>query len=81
MSGSRAVDVDQKVVDDWGFRRLDLSMNVVRHYAWGGEAAREDWATSNKPALLAYMRIKGDRWLHERLMSPYVPSRRFVTVQ
>jgi ABC-type nitrate/sulfonate/bicarbonate transport system substrate-binding protein len=59
--------VDQKVLDDGGYRRLDLSTNVVTRYAWGGEAVREDWATSNKPALLAYMRawIKANRWLHD----------------
>jgi ABC-type nitrate/sulfonate/bicarbonate transport system substrate-binding protein len=59
--------VDQKVLDEGGYRRLDLSTNVVKRYAWGGEAVREDWATSNKPALLAYMRawIKANRWLHD----------------
>jgi ABC-type nitrate/sulfonate/bicarbonate transport system substrate-binding protein len=59
--------VDQKVLDDGGFTRLDLSTNVVTHYAWGGEAVRQDWATANKPALLAYMRawIKASRWLHD----------------
>jgi ABC-type nitrate/sulfonate/bicarbonate transport system substrate-binding protein len=59
--------VDQKVLDDGGTRRLDLSTNVVRHYAWGGEAVREDWAKANKPRLLAYMRgwIKASRWSHD----------------
>jgi ABC-type nitrate/sulfonate/bicarbonate transport system substrate-binding protein len=56
--------VDKKVLDDGGSRRLDLSTNVVSHYAWGGEAVREDWAKANKPLLLSYMRawIKASRW-------------------
>lgn len=59
--------IDQKVLDEGGFKRLDLSTNVVPHYAWGSEAVREDWATGNKPALLTYMRawIKASRWLHD----------------
>jgi ABC-type nitrate/sulfonate/bicarbonate transport system substrate-binding protein len=59
--------IDQKVIDDGGVRRLDLSTNVVSRYAWGGEAVRGDWARANKATLVAYMRawIKGRRWTHD----------------
>jgi ABC-type nitrate/sulfonate/bicarbonate transport system substrate-binding protein len=58
---------DQRVLDEAEFKRLDLSTNVVPRYAWGGEAIREDWARSNKPALLAYMRawIRASRFLRD----------------
>jgi len=59
--------VDQKVLDEGSIKRLDLSTNVVSHYAWGGEAVREEWARANKTTLLAYMRawIKAARWAHD----------------
>jgi ABC-type nitrate/sulfonate/bicarbonate transport system substrate-binding protein len=59
--------VDQKVIDDGGVKRLDLSTNVVSRYAWGGEAVREEWARANRATLIAYMRawIKATRWAHD----------------
>jgi ABC-type nitrate/sulfonate/bicarbonate transport system substrate-binding protein len=58
---------DHKILDEGGVRRLDLSTNVVKRYAWGGESVREDWAHANRAALLAYMRawIKATRWVHD----------------
>jgi ABC-type nitrate/sulfonate/bicarbonate transport system substrate-binding protein len=59
--------IDQRVIDEGGFKRLDLSTDVIARYAWGAEAVREDWARANKPTLLAYMRawIKSWRFLHD----------------
>jgi ABC-type nitrate/sulfonate/bicarbonate transport system substrate-binding protein len=59
--------IDQRILDEGGFRRLDLSTDVIARYAWGAEAVREDWARDHKPTLLAYMRawIKSSRWLHD----------------
>lgn len=58
---------DQRVIDDGGFRRLDVSTNVIPHYAWGAETVREDWARANQPKLIAYMRawIKACRFVHD----------------
>lgn len=58
---------DQRLIDDGGFKRLDVSTNVIPHYAWGAETVREDWAKANRPKLLAYMRawIKAYRFLHD----------------
>ena len=58
---------DQRIIDEGGFKRLDRSTDVIPHYAWGAEAVREDWASANKPALVAYMRawIKAWRFLHD----------------
>lgn len=58
---------DQRVIDDGGFRRLDISTNVIPHYAWGSEAVRADWARANRPKLIAYMRawIRACRFLHD----------------
>ena len=58
---------DQRLIDDGGFRRLDISTHVIPHYAWGAETVRGDWARANKPKLLAYMRawIRADRFLHD----------------
>jgi ABC-type nitrate/sulfonate/bicarbonate transport system substrate-binding protein len=59
--------VDQRVIDDGGFRRLDISTSVIPHYAWGAETVREDWAQANRPKLVAYIRawIKACRFLHD----------------
>jgi NitT/TauT family transport system substrate-binding protein len=58
---------DQRLLDDGGYKRLDVSTNVIPHYAWGAETVREDWAQANKPKLVAYMRawIKAYRFLHD----------------
>lgn len=58
---------DQRLMDDGGFKRLDISTNVIPHYAWGAETVREDWAKANRPKLVAYMRawIKAYRFLHD----------------
>ena len=58
---------DQRLLDDGGFKRLDVSTNVIPHYAWGAETVRADWAQSNKSKLVAYMHawIKAYRFLHD----------------
>jgi ABC-type nitrate/sulfonate/bicarbonate transport system substrate-binding protein len=58
---------DQRIVDEGGFKWLDRSTEVIPHYAWGAEAVREEWANTNAPKLVAYMRawIKGWRFLHD----------------
>ena len=58
---------DQRLIDDGGFKRLDMSTNVIPHYAWGAETVREDWAKASRPKLVAYMRawIKAYRFLHD----------------
>jgi len=59
--------IDQRIIDDGGFKRLDRSTDVIPHYAWGAEAVREEWAQANTPTLLAYMRawIRSWRFLHD----------------
>lgn len=59
--------IDQRVIDEGGFKRLDISTNVVKHYAWHSQTVRGDWAKANKPVLVGYIRawIKGTRWLHD----------------
>jgi ABC-type nitrate/sulfonate/bicarbonate transport system substrate-binding protein len=59
--------IDEKIIDEGGFKRLDWSTDVISRYAWGAEAVREDWARDHKPKLLAYMRawIKASRWLRD----------------
>lgn len=56
--------IDQRIIDEGGFKRLDLSTDVITRYAWGAEAVREDWARANRATLVAYMRawIKASRW-------------------
>jgi len=58
---------DQRVIDDGGFKRLDISTNVIPHYAWGSETVRADWARANRLKLIGYMRawIKAFRFLHD----------------
>jgi ABC-type nitrate/sulfonate/bicarbonate transport system substrate-binding protein len=58
---------DQRVVDEEGFKRLDVSSSVVTHYTWGAQAVRIDWAKANKATLVAYIRgwIKGTRWVYD----------------
>jgi ABC-type nitrate/sulfonate/bicarbonate transport system substrate-binding protein len=58
---------DQRMVDEEGLKRLDVSTSVVTHYAWLSQAVRQDWARSNKAALIGFIRcwIKGTRWLYE----------------
>jgi ABC-type nitrate/sulfonate/bicarbonate transport system substrate-binding protein len=56
--------IDQRIIDEGGFHRLDRSTDVIKRYAWGAEAVREDWARTNRSTLVAYMRawIKASRW-------------------
>jgi ABC-type nitrate/sulfonate/bicarbonate transport system substrate-binding protein len=56
--------IDQRIIDEGGFHRLDRSTDVIKRYAWGAEAVREDWARANRATLVAYMRawIKASRW-------------------
>jgi ABC-type nitrate/sulfonate/bicarbonate transport system substrate-binding protein len=58
---------DQRMVDEEGFKRLDVSTSVVTHYAWLSQAVRQDWARSNKASLIGFIRcwIKGTRWLYD----------------
>jgi ABC-type nitrate/sulfonate/bicarbonate transport system substrate-binding protein len=58
--------LDQKVIDE-GYRRLDVSSNVVKQYEWITHTIRQDWANANRAALVAFMRawIKGTRWVYD----------------
>jgi NitT/TauT family transport system substrate-binding protein len=58
---------DQRMIDEEGFKRLDVSTSVVTHYAWLSQAVRQDWARANKATLVGFIRcwIKGTRWLYE----------------
>jgi ABC-type nitrate/sulfonate/bicarbonate transport system substrate-binding protein len=58
---------DQRMVDEEGFKRLDVSTSVVTHYAWLSQAVRQDWARANKASLVGFIRcwIKGTRWLYD----------------
>ena len=58
---------DQRMIDEEGFKRLDVSTSVVTHYAWLSQAVRQDWARANKSKLVAFIRcwIKGTRWLYD----------------
>jgi ABC-type nitrate/sulfonate/bicarbonate transport system substrate-binding protein len=58
---------DQRLVDEEGFKRLDVSTSVVTHYAWLSQAVRQDWARANKASLVGFIRcwIKGTRWLYD----------------
>jgi NitT/TauT family transport system substrate-binding protein len=59
---------DQRMVDEEGFKRLDVSTSVVTHYAWLSQAVRQDWARANKESLIGFIRcwIKGTRWLYDQ---------------
>lgn len=56
---------DQRVVDE-GYRRLDVSSNVVTQYTWFSYAVREDWARANRATLVAFMRawVRATRWVY-----------------
>ena len=58
---------DERVLDEGGFARLDLSSSVLSHYAWQSSTVREDWAKANRATLVGYIRswIKGARWLRD----------------
>jgi ABC-type nitrate/sulfonate/bicarbonate transport system substrate-binding protein len=58
---------DQRMVDEEGFKRLDVSTSVITHYAWLSQAVRQDWARANKASLIGFIRcwIKGTRWLYD----------------
>jgi ABC-type nitrate/sulfonate/bicarbonate transport system substrate-binding protein len=55
---------DQRMIDE-GYVRLDISTNVVKNYAWGGQSINEAWASKNHSMLVGYLRgwIRGARWL------------------
>jgi ABC-type nitrate/sulfonate/bicarbonate transport system substrate-binding protein len=58
---------DERVLDEGGFARLDLSSSVLSHYAWQSSTVRETWAKANRATLVGYIRswIKGSRWLRD----------------
>jgi ABC-type nitrate/sulfonate/bicarbonate transport system substrate-binding protein len=58
---------DQRMVDEEGFKRLDVSTSVVTHYAWLSQAVRQDWARGNRAQLIGFIRcwMKGTRWLYD----------------
>jgi NitT/TauT family transport system substrate-binding protein len=58
---------DQRMIDEEGFKRLDVSTSVVTHYAWLSHAVRQDWARSNKATLVGFIRgwVQGTRWLYD----------------
>jgi ABC-type nitrate/sulfonate/bicarbonate transport system substrate-binding protein len=58
--------LDQRVIDE-GYKRLDVSSNVVKQYEWVSHAVREDWAKANRPALVAFLRawIRATRWIYD----------------
>jgi ABC-type nitrate/sulfonate/bicarbonate transport system substrate-binding protein len=62
-----APPVDQRIINEGGFKRLDVSSSAVTHYAWKSQAVREDWARANRATLVAYTRgwIKGTRWMYD----------------
>lgn len=62
-----APPVDQRIIDEGGYKRLDVSSKAVTHYAWKSQAVREDWARANKTALVSYIRgwVKGTRWMYD----------------
>jgi ABC-type nitrate/sulfonate/bicarbonate transport system substrate-binding protein len=62
-----ASPVDQRVIDEGGYKKFDVTSRVITHYAWKSQAVREDWARANKAALVAYIRgwIKGTRWMYD----------------
>lgn len=58
---------DQRVVDE-GYKRLDVTSNVIERYTWLSHAVREDWARANRPVLLAFIRawVRATRWVYDR---------------
>jgi NitT/TauT family transport system substrate-binding protein len=62
-----APEIAQRLVGEGGFHRLDVSSKTVKHYAWGSQTVRGDWASKNRATLVAYIRawVKGKRWLHD----------------
>ena len=59
--------IDQRIIDEGGFKRIDLSTNSVKHYLWGSQTVSSKWASANRPVLVAYMRawMKGMRWIYD----------------
>lgn len=57
---------DQRLVDE-GYKRLDVSTNVLTEYNWISHAVREDWAKANRPALVGFIRgwIKATRFIFD----------------
>lgn len=57
---------DQRVVDE-GYKRLDVTSNVIERYTWLSHAVREDWARANRPTMLAFIRawVRGTRWAYD----------------
>ena len=56
---------DQRVVDE-GYKRLDVTSNVIERYAWLSHAVREDWAKANRSTMLGFIRAwaQGTRWAY-----------------
>jgi ABC-type nitrate/sulfonate/bicarbonate transport system substrate-binding protein len=57
---------DQRVVDE-GYKRLDVTSNVIDRYTWLSHAVREDWARTNRPTMLAFIRgwVRATRWVYD----------------
>jgi ABC-type nitrate/sulfonate/bicarbonate transport system substrate-binding protein len=59
--------LDQIVVDDGRFKRLDYSAKTISRFTWKAQATRQEWAKANRAVLVRYMRawIKGTRWMRD----------------
>lgn len=57
---------DQRVVDE-GYKRLDVTSNVIERYTWLSHAVKEDWAKANRPTMLAFIRgwVRANRWVYD----------------
>lgn len=57
---------DQRLVDE-GYKRLDVTTNVIDRYAWGAHAVREEWAKANRSTLHAFIRAwaRATRWVYD----------------
>jgi ABC-type nitrate/sulfonate/bicarbonate transport system substrate-binding protein len=74
--------LDQVVVDDGKFKRLDYSANTIKRFTWKSHAIREDWARANRATLVGYIRawVRGTRWMFDpankeealRLLTKYI---------
>lgn len=58
--------IDQRVVDE-GYKRLDVTSNVIERYNWLSHAVKEDWARANRPTMLAFIRgwVRATRWVYD----------------
>lgn len=57
---------DQRVVDE-GYKRLDVTSNVIERYTWLSHTVKEDWARANRPTMLAFIRgwVRATRWVYD----------------